>query len=132
MNYSEHGTVIDGIFYCIEESEIEVYQPPQPSYNPRDPPLAIGARKILAARRRKYAIFAFFLVVSSKKSPLFRWKHLNQTIKSEPENEKLKSLILNYEDLSEDEEKKQADEQRIKRVAQARKVSFCNVTVLIN
>jgi len=45
--------VIDSIFYCIEESEIEMYQPPQPSYNPRDPPLAVGARKILAARRRK-------------------------------------------------------------------------------
>jgi hypothetical protein len=53
LNYSEHGTVIDSIFYCIEESEIEMYQPPQPSYNPRDPPLAVGARKILAARRRK-------------------------------------------------------------------------------
>jgi hypothetical protein len=45
-------------------------------------------------------------------------------LKSEPENDKLKSLISNYEDLSEEEEKKQADEQRVKRVAQARKVIY--------
>jgi hypothetical protein len=59
-----------------------------------------------------------------------RWKNLNQTLKSEPENEKLKTLISNYEDLSEDEEKKQADEQRIKRIAQARKVNYLNFDLL--
>ncbi|XP_065334595.1 PHD finger protein 12 [Cloeon dipterum] len=96
INYSEHGTAIDSIFYCIEESVIEPYQPPQPSYNPRDPPLTVGARKILTARRRK-------------------WKCLSQASQEEPEEGKLKSLISAYEEIPDDEAKKEAEESRIRR-----------------
>ncbi|XP_059478978.1 PHD finger protein 12 [Neocloeon triangulifer] len=108
MNYSEHGTVIDSIFYCIEESQIEVYQPPQPNYNPRDPPLAFGARKILAARRR-------------------RWKCTNDALKEEPEKANLKSPITNYEELPDENANKEFEELRIKkRISSLQKKCNCN------